>query len=263
MEDRKDKQIIQQVFDSSLFGIQDDPWMARRVLNAAHGKGEKKVKKKLSVGFAVALVLILATVTAVAAILLSGKDFVDQILAPMSRQTEEEQWSEEELNQILALAQKNGVELTDEICSALASSDPVYKEELLRLFMKIDLGFYPATWPLEEQAWYDELLVRYGLKAERTRFLPAGDEIREDEALAIAEKYMLENWQADVSKGQYTLSVQYMLSEDDDSGMVSKIWDIEYQASDGTVYVLCLAPDGTVIEDGFATYIHKPRNPGV
>lgn len=36
MEDRKDKQIVQQVFDSSLSGIQDDPLMAQRVLSKAH-----------------------------------------------------------------------------------------------------------------------------------------------------------------------------------------------------------------------------------
>ena len=36
MEDFKDKQIVQRVIDNSLSGIQDDPWMAQRVLNMAH-----------------------------------------------------------------------------------------------------------------------------------------------------------------------------------------------------------------------------------
>ena len=96
MEDRKDKQIVQQVFDSSLSGIQDDPWMAQRVLNKAHeasGTGGFIVKKKMSAGLIFAIVMMLLTVTAVAAVLLSGKDFVNQFLAPMSSETEEEQWS--------------------------------------------------------------------------------------------------------------------------------------------------------------------------
>ena len=33
MEDLKAKQIVQRVVDNSLSGIQDDPWMAQRVLN--------------------------------------------------------------------------------------------------------------------------------------------------------------------------------------------------------------------------------------
>ena len=45
MTDHKDKQLVQHVFDVSLSGIQDDPWMAQRVLTAAHGKGEVKMKQ--------------------------------------------------------------------------------------------------------------------------------------------------------------------------------------------------------------------------
>ena len=262
MEDRKDKQIVQQVFDSSLSGIQDDPWMAQRVLNKAHevpGTGGFVVKKKMSTGLFFAVILMLVTVTAVAAILLSGKDFVNLFLAPMSSQTEADVWNEEELNQILVLAEENGLKINDDIRSALASSASIYKEELMRMFMKIDLGFYPATWPLEEQASYDELLVKYGLKEERTRFLPVEGEISEEEAIDIAEKYVLENWNVDLNEGQYTRYTQYMLSQDDESGIVSKIWDIEYEAADGTTYVVCLRPDGSVIEDQFMTYIHRPQ----
>ena len=261
MEDRKDKQIVQQVFDSSLSGIQDDPWMAQRVLNKAHeasGTGGFIVKKKMSAGLIFAIVMMLLTVTAVAAVLLSGKDFVNQFLAPMSSETEEEQWSEAELSQILTLAEENGVEITDEIRAAMEADDPVYKEELLRLFMKIDLGYYPATWPLEEQAWYDELLVKYGLAEERTRFLPEDGEIGQEEALDIVRKYILDKWGADVTQVEYTLYQQYMLSEDE-NGVAIKMWDIEFELADGTIYVVCLRPDGSVIENEFTTYIHRPE----
>ena len=66
MEDLKAKQIVQRVIDNSLSGIQDDPWMAQRILNIAHGKEEKIVKRtgnrpsKLVV-VALALVLVFAT----------------------------------------------------------------------------------------------------------------------------------------------------------------------------------------------------------
>lgn len=76
MEDRKDKQIVQQVFDSSLSGIQDDPWMAQRVLNKAHeasGTVGFIVNKKLSIGVIFVIVMILTTITAIATTILFAK----------------------------------------------------------------------------------------------------------------------------------------------------------------------------------------------
>ena len=46
MEDLKAKQIVHRVIDNSLSGIQDDPWMAQRIL--ANAKGEEPVVKKIS-----------------------------------------------------------------------------------------------------------------------------------------------------------------------------------------------------------------------
>lgn len=66
MEDRKDKQIVQRVFETSLSGLREDPYLAQRVLTIAHGKEEKIVNrtgKSLSklVVVAMALVLVFAT----------------------------------------------------------------------------------------------------------------------------------------------------------------------------------------------------------
>ncbi len=67
MEDLKAKQIVQRVVDNSLSGIQDDPWMAQRVLNIAHGKEEKIMKTNIGrrpsklVVVALAFVLVFAT----------------------------------------------------------------------------------------------------------------------------------------------------------------------------------------------------------
>lgn len=64
MNDRKDREIIQVALDTTLSGLQDDPWLARKVLDDA--KGEVKVKKKISVGLGLALVLILVALGALA-----------------------------------------------------------------------------------------------------------------------------------------------------------------------------------------------------
>jgi len=76
MEDFKDKQIVQRVIDNSLSGIQDDPWMAQRVLNMAHkapATGGIVVNKKLSIGVIFVIVMILTTITAIAATIVFAK----------------------------------------------------------------------------------------------------------------------------------------------------------------------------------------------
>ena len=66
MEERKDKQIVQRVFETTLSGLREDPYLAQRVLNIAHGKEVKNVKRigkrpsKIAV-IAMALVLVFAT----------------------------------------------------------------------------------------------------------------------------------------------------------------------------------------------------------
>lgn len=67
MADRRDKRVVQHVFETSLSGLKEDPFLAQRVLNAAHGKGEVIVKKKLSVGFVIAIAVMMLSVTALAA----------------------------------------------------------------------------------------------------------------------------------------------------------------------------------------------------
>lgn len=259
--DTQPDNIIRQEINAELSFLDSRPSLHYDIMSQI--KGEKVVNKKVSLALVFVLILLLTGTVAVAAVLLNGKDFVDQFLGPMSQKTEDAQWTDEELDQILSLAEDNGVEITEAIRATLKSSDPVYKEELLRLFMKIDLGFSPATWPLEEQAWYNVLLVQYGLAEKQTRFLPAEGEISQEEALNIARKYILDKWNVDVLQGEYTFYQQYMLSEDDETGAVTKIWDIEYESEDGTFYVVCLQPDGAVIEDEFNTYIHSPEaNPG-
>lgn len=75
MEDRKDKQIVQQVFDSSLSGIQDDPWMAQRVLNKAHeasGTGGFIVKKKMSLAMVLLIICLFLSASAALAAIISN-----------------------------------------------------------------------------------------------------------------------------------------------------------------------------------------------
>ena len=78
----KDEQIraqIHQAVDAHGEHLRTDPFLAQRIMNQER-KGEPVVKKRLSVGLVLAIVLMLIAVTALAAVLLGGKDFVDQVM---------------------------------------------------------------------------------------------------------------------------------------------------------------------------------------
>ena len=66
MEDTRNKQIIQQVFETSLSGMKEDSWLAQRVLNKAHGEGEKRVKKKWTVGLILVIVILMCSLVGLA-----------------------------------------------------------------------------------------------------------------------------------------------------------------------------------------------------
>lgn len=260
MDERKERQRLKSAFDTTLSGIQGDPWLAQRVL--AEAKGEVKVKKKLSVGFVLVIVLVLAAVTALAAVLLGGKGFVSQVLAPMAQENSADTWTQKQTQRIIQQAAENGLELPIDVLERLEKADPVYKEELMRAFAKIELGFYPASWSLEDQAWYDEVILKCGLQERRSRFLPEGDEISEDRALQIARQYIHDafSYEGDVnSEDVYTRYVQYMLTEDD-AGNPTKIWDIEYESTmtDIPSFYICVTPDGTVLKE--RSYMDKSTN---
>ena len=247
MKDMELQKRIEIAVDTTLASLDPSARQCDRMIENIK-EGKKSVTgKKVSVMFVLASVLMCITVTALAVTLLSGKDFIQSFLAPLSKETESIQWTDEELDRILQYAQEQEMALPDNIREKLASSDPVYKEELLRLFMKMDMGFYPASWPLEEQAWYDELLVKYCLKEERTRFVPEEGEISEEQALSIARNYILETWQADVSEdGRFELYIQYMLTEDP-AGNRCKRWDITYdQADHSRYYAISITPTGEI-----------------
>lgn len=247
MDKRKNRNQIQNALNTTLSGLQDDPWLAQRVIAEAKGERKVKRKKKVSVGLIICLILLLVSTTALAITILSYKSFVGQVIAPMTSITEDNQWTDEEIQMIISLAQKNQIELPNNIIETLTSTEPIYKEELMLLLMKQEMGLFPASWPLEEQAWYDELLVRYGLRPERTRFLPEENEISQEQAMQISMDYVKQRWDTDVNQG-YNQYVQYMLTEDE-AGQLCKRWDIEFEsAAQSTTYIVIVTPEGNVVD---------------
>ncbi|MEG0127110.1 MAG: hypothetical protein RR816_13635, partial [Clostridia bacterium] len=81
------------------------------------------MKKKLSAGFVLVIALILVTVTALAALLLSAQRIVQEEVLPLAIKNDEtshqEDFSNEELAYIVALARDNDITISESMLNAL------------------------------------------------------------------------------------------------------------------------------------------------
>ena len=84
MADRRDKRVVQHVFETSLSGLREDPYLAQRVIIIAHGKDDRimniKDRRDSSRFIVVALILVLVFATsaksAISVIYLRKSSFV-------------------------------------------------------------------------------------------------------------------------------------------------------------------------------------------
>lgn len=280
MEDFKDKQIVQRVIDNSLSGIQDDPWMAQRVLNMAHetqGTGGIVVKKKLSIGFILMMAVMLLGVTALAATLL-WQDAGEKVAPMESENGYYDTWNTEaKIELIKALydlgelkdnpdaervlnstdmpdAEKNA--LCDKIMCAYVNGSPD-TVTLLSILEKLhgDMN----TWSMEDKVWYNNLLnANNMLSAEDTNYvLPETGEFTQEQAVDAAKSFLIGKGAENLDKAQIEATM-YEESDDQFYGetQVSKkgrrVWSVVFHLEEeglpygGTCHV-DIATDGSVI----------------
>jgi len=253
MDKRRNRDLIQSALNTTLSGLRDDPWLARRVI--AEAKGAKKVKKKISVGGVLAVVLIFAAVTAAAAILLSMRQIVDEKAVPMANEYPGESYTMEDTDLLVRLAEENGIELSqstkDKIAFAAAQGEGYYKEELIMAMAKAEFGDQPAAWSLEEQKWFDDVCVAIGFVDEPQKALPSGEEISQEQAVSIAEAHIYAHYDQPKNLDDaliYTRGVQY-LDGLADGEYPTKYWTIFYEPNViyASSYVIYIDSQGQVL----------------
>lgn len=280
MEDFKDKQIVQRVIDNSLSGIQDDPWMAQRVLNMAHetqGTGGIVVKKKLSIGFVLMMAVMLLGVTALAATLL-WQDAGEKVAPVESENGYYDTWNTEaKIELIKALydlgelkdnpdaervlnstdmpdTEKNA--LCDKIMCAYVNGSPD-TVTLLSILEKLHGDM--STWSMEDKVWYNNLLnANNMLSAEDTNYvLSETGEFTQEQAVDAAKSFLISKGAENLDKAQIEATM-YEESDDQFYGetQVSKkgrrVWSVVFHLEEeglpygGTCHV-DIATDGSVI----------------
>lgn len=223
--------------DTTLSGLQENPYLYQRVIAQENRKDGIIVKKKIPTTLVLIIVLVLLTMgTALAVSLLTGKHFVEETLAPQATVSNDAVWTTEEIEEIKRQIEKQEMVVTPEIETKLRSLHPVYKEELMLLFMKKDLGYYPASWPIEEQAWFDDLLVELQLREERTRFIPEEGEITQEQALQAMASYAESNWGVDqktlLDAVMYHCYLEYRQMVSEDGKKSPRCWYARFETDD-------------------------------
>jgi len=224
------------------------------------------MKRKISVGLVFALVLMLMAVSALAAVLLGGKDFVDQIMAPMAQENmDENKYTNAQIEEILRIAEENDIHLPDHLLETLARSDDgYYKEELMRQFVKTEYGFYPSAWPLEVQHWYEEMLEACGQgDGHIANVLPEGEnELTKEQALQAALDFIKATYHeaADLTDpAHYRVHMQYTETIVNPY-LKERNWWFEFEALDvvSNIYYLTMKQDGTVDSHSICGGIYAP-----
>lgn len=241
---------IRQAIDARLSGVEAGPALEQKVLRTV--RGEAKVKKKLSAGLVLVIVLILAAVTALGAALLKGKDFVDQVLTPMASRNASEKFTREELDVIARLARENGIQLSEFWENRLRIASGEYKDEVMRAFMKSEFGFYPDRWPVDVQYWHAQLMISLGFFEETDLCVPRGVELSQEQIADAAVAYLKASDGAGVElKDASTYARSMVFFENSQAPQGSRReWFIEYLPL-GVLharYTLWMLPDGTVLD---------------
>ena len=135
MNEQMMKERIQQALNAQMSGVRTSPAERSELLENAIGG--RKVKRKLTAGLVFAMVLVLMTAAAVAAILLTRKEIVEQVAVPLAVENDGElgvksSYSAEELAELVRTLNENGITLEENstIMQALKTGEEFYGDKL-------------------------------------------------------------------------------------------------------------------------------------
>lgn len=150
------------------------------------------MKRKLSMGLVLAIVLALLTVGAVAAVLLTPQQVVEQTAVPMAVGNNTEirnvnTFSPDELAAFISAAAENGITLDENssIMQALRKGEGYWEDEAIRAVCKQAFGQQMDEWTMEQQSWYQDVLAAISEMESAEFVMPGEGDVSEAEALAL------------------------------------------------------------------------------
>ena len=278
MDERKEKIRLQSAVNTTLSGLQGDPWLAQRVM--AEAKGEVKVKKKISVGLVLTLVLVLAVVTALAAITLNA--YYEKTIEKEGQSGMIQDWSASDKVALVDWMVEVGIELDEEQVAKLHESG-LSDADKGTLAMEIIGSYYPARdgiltsvdiiakekgpieyWTLEDKAWLSAMMAKYQPEeVSSVNLLPTEGDITKEQAVEIMYAYYEKEYglkREDFDESKMAISFSEGTWDDGSGPERLKTWSMDlWLKGDPNPMGISILPDGT-IKQASGPYIRDWRD---
>ncbi len=239
---------------------------------------EKVVKKKISLALVLAIVLILASVTALA-VSLSNKYF-EGVATIEAKSGAYEDWSYEEKIKLLSLMKEYGVAMDGEKADKLlkgeggeAALDAFMAEKYgvngridvitLAGILDTELGWID-DWTHEQRAWYSQLLIDTGMMGgdDDVFRMPGKDVVTPEAAIAAAKAEILKVWDIpETALSGYHAKWDYLThsSDKEEKYLHYAIRFIPNEGNDGgPTYYCSVADDGRILTSGENPFASSP-----
>ena len=261
---------MHKAIDSTLSGLNGDPWLFQRV-SACAAEGETKVKKKLSTGLVLVIVLMLIAAVALAVTLLTHQEIVEQVAVPLAVDNDasigvNKTYNAEELTELIRALNENGITLEEnnKLMQAIQNGQGYWEEETLMEICRQAFGGNYYTWTLEQQDWYEDLMVKIGFHETHQTRLPGEGNMKYEDAEAFAFRKIREAYGQDLpleDRSIWQLSRQFYVENPDDPASAGWSFSLEPMDIDHGQYYIGFSdddPEGTVF---VSANIHDCPNP--
>lgn len=260
MKDEQVKMLVQQRLNAELSGLHMSAIQRDRLYEST--MGGSFVKRKVTAGWVLAMVLILFTVTAVAAVLLTHVEIIEEFAVPLALRNDaddfrQEAYSHDELVHLVQTLNENGITLDEgsTIMKALRSGKGYWEEEVLMEICREAFGGNFSNWTVEEKYWFESMTVRIGFKENNPYLVPGDGDMTVDEARAHAAQLLKAEYGAELpahSDDTWKIWEWYYAPWTDMDGFHPAMWKFEYvnRESGMVEYFVDFLRDGTLTDCG-------------
>lgn len=201
MKELEMKERVQTALNAQLSFLCTSPSQREQLIETAM-EGRKVKKTKLSFALILAMILCLLTAGALAAVLLSGQEIVEKLAVPMAQSSKHENYTHEELQELMTALNENGITLDEgsTLMQAFRTGHGYWERDTIEEICRAAFGGRENGWTVEQKHWYGEMMVSIGAWDNNYYLLPGEDDMTVEEARALAARLLNEAYGADLPK---------------------------------------------------------------
>ena len=259
MREAEERMIFQNAVDRRLSGLQENPFLAQRIMNQER-TGEPVVKKRLSIGLVLAIILMMITVTALAVALLSPKEIVEQVAVPMAQEndhdeTRQEFYTHDELAQLIQTLGENGFTIDENttIIQAFKNGYGYWEDEVLMEICRSAFGSNEEAWSVDQKYWVEYVMDAIGIPDQHIYLQPDESDMTEEEAARCAAGFLNEEYGANLpsENDDIWLIYPYLFAPMESAdGIEPATWEFRYvnRATGVIEYIVRFLRNGELVD---------------